>query len=78
MPYQTRRHFLTRLGLIASGALLDPGFLAWEPGARAFFDLGAGDQGSPDVVFLDFDILILPDHLARRHFPVRFRSGPPV
>ena len=44
MPLLTRRRFLTLLGLGGAGASLDPDFLAWEPGARAFFDLGAGRE----------------------------------
>ena len=30
------------LGALAAGAALDPDFLKWEPGARTYFDMGAG------------------------------------
>ena len=54
---QTRRQFLTRRGLIASGAILDPDFLALESGARAYFDLGAGRGEWTTLLFRQGDFL---------------------
>jgi hypothetical protein len=38
-PIMNRRHVLAALGALAAGAVVDPDFLTWEPGAKAYFDM---------------------------------------
>ena len=50
------------LGALAAGAALDPDFLKWEPGARTYFDMGAGRDWTV-MTFRRGDIIEPMDYL---------------
>ena len=59
-----RRSFWKAFSALVVGAAVDPDFLKWEPGARAYFDMSSGRAWTA-IAFRAGDIVTFGGYFAR-------------